>query len=42
LHEIMHALGTAFRALYLAHLLTDFVLQSNRVVIAKRRGSLLS
>ena len=38
----MHALGTAFLALYLAHLLTDFVLQSNRVVIGKRRGSLLS
>jgi len=38
----MHLLATGFLALYLAHLLTDFVLQSDRVVAGKRRGSALS
>jgi hypothetical protein len=38
----MHVLATSFLALYLAHLLTDFVLQSDRVVVGKRRGSVLS
>jgi len=35
----MHAFPTCFLALYLAHLVTDFLLQSDRVVIGKRRGS---
>jgi len=35
----MHVLGISFLALYLAHLVTDFVLQSNRMVIGKRRRS---
>jgi uncharacterized protein DUF3307 len=38
----MHALATSFLALYLAHLVTDFVLQSDRVVVRKRRGSVLA
>ena len=38
----MHALATSFLALYLAHLVTDFVLQSGRVVIGKARGSVLA
>jgi len=38
----MHALATSFLALFLAHLVTDFVLQSSRVVIGKRRGSVLA
>ena len=38
----MHVLGTSFLALYLAHLVTDFVLQSSRVVVGKRRGSVLA
>jgi hypothetical protein len=37
----MHVLAISFLALYLAHLLTDFVLQSDRVVIGKKRGSVL-
>jgi len=37
----MHVLAISFLALYLAHLVTDFVLQSDRVVIGKRRGSVL-
>jgi hypothetical protein len=35
----MHTLATSFLALYLAHLVTDFMLQSSRVVVGKRRGS---
>lgn len=38
----MHALATCFLALYLAHLLTDFVFQSDRLVTRKRRGSVLA
>lgn len=38
----MQVLATTFLALYLAHLVTDFVLQSNRVVIGKRRGLILA
>src|SRR5262245_23722318 len=38
----MHVLGTSFLALYLAHLVTDFVLQSNRMVVGKRRGLVLA
>ena len=38
----MHELATCFLALYLAHLLTDFVFQSNRLVARKRAGSLLA
>jgi len=38
----MHVPGTSFLALYLAHLVTDFVLQSNRMVVGKRRGSVLA
>ena len=35
----MHSIATSFFALYLAHLVTDFVLQSGRMVAGKRRGS---
>lgn len=35
----MHAFSTCFLALYLAHLVTDFLLQTDRVVTGKRRGS---
>ena len=38
----MHLFATSFPALYLAHLVTDFVLQSGRVVAGKRRGSPLA
>jgi hypothetical protein len=38
----MHVFATSFLALYLAHLVTDFVLQSSRVVAGKRRGSVLA
>lgn len=38
----MHPLSTCFLALYLAHLVTDFVLQPERLVTAKKRGSLLA
>lgn len=38
----MHALAICFLALYLAHLVTDFVLQSDRLVAQKRRGSFLA
>jgi hypothetical protein len=38
----MHVLLTAFLGLYLAHLLTDFVLQSDRMVAGKKRGSALA
>ena len=38
----MHVLTTCFLALYLAHLLTDFVLQSDRLVSRKKRGSILA
>ena len=35
----MHALATCFLGLYLAHLLSDFVFQSDRLVARKRQGS---
>jgi len=35
----MHAFSTCFLALYLAHLVTDFMLEPERLVTAKRRGS---
>ena len=35
----MHLLLTAFLGLYLAHLLTDFVLQSDRMIAGKNRGA---
>jgi Protein of unknown function (DUF3307) len=38
----MHALATCFLGLYLAHLLTDFVFQSGRLVTRKSRGSILA
>jgi hypothetical protein len=38
----MHALGTCFLGLYLAHLLTDFVFQSDRMVARKQRGAILA
>jgi hypothetical protein len=37
----MHALVTGFLALYVAHLLTDFVFQSDRMVAWKQRGNVL-
>jgi len=42
LHEIMHVLLTCFLALYLAHLLTDFVLQPDQMVTRKKRGVALA
>jgi len=42
LHEIMHVLLTCFLALYLAHLLTDFVLQPEQMVTRKKRGAALA
>lgn len=38
----MHLLLTTFLALYLSHLLTDFVLQSNRMMADKKRNSALA
>lgn len=38
----MHSLLTAFLALYLSHLLTDFVLQSDRMIADKKRSSALA
>lgn len=38
----MHFFLTCFLGLYLAHLLTDFVLQSDRMVAGKKRGAALS
>jgi hypothetical protein len=35
----MHGFSTCFLALYLAHLVTDFLLQTARVVTGKRRGA---
>jgi len=35
----MHVFSTCFLALYLAHLVTDFLLQTNRVATGKRRGA---
>jgi hypothetical protein len=35
----MHVFLTSFLGLYLAHLLTDFVLQSDRMVASKKRGA---
>jgi len=38
----MHFILTCFLGLYLAHLLTDFVLQSDRMVARKKRGAALA
>jgi hypothetical protein len=38
----MHALATCFLGLYLAHLLTDFVFQSDQMITRKKRGSILA
>jgi hypothetical protein len=38
----MHVLLTCFLGLYLAHLLTDFVLQPDQMVAGKRRGAALA
>jgi hypothetical protein len=38
----MHAMATCFLGLYLGHLLTDFVFQSNRLVTRKTQGSALA
>ena len=38
----MHVLLTCFLALYLAHLLTDFVLQPDQMVTRKKRGAALA
>ena len=38
----MHLFLTAFLGLYLAHLLTDFVLQSDQMVANKKRGAALA
>lgn len=38
----MHLYATCFLALFLAHLLTDFVFQSDRLVVRKKSGSLLA
>ena len=35
----MHAFATSFLALYLAHLLTDFVFESDRLVVGKRNSA---
>jgi hypothetical protein len=42
MHEIMHVLLTCFLALYLAHLLTDFVLQPEQMVTRKKQGAALA
>jgi len=42
LHEIMHLFLTCFLGLCLAHLLTDFVLQSDRMISRKKRGAALA
>jgi len=42
LHEIMHLFLTCFLGLYLAHLLTDFVLQPDQMVTRKKRGEVLA
>jgi Protein of unknown function (DUF3307) len=38
----MHLFLTTFLGLYLAHLLTDFILQSDRMVAGKKRGAALA
>ena len=38
----MHVFGTSFLALYLAHLLTDFVFKSDRLVVGKRNSAALA
>lgn len=38
----MHDLAECFLALYLAHLLTDFIFQSDQLVARKRAGSILA
>src|SRR5256884_9727252 len=42
LYKVMQILFRAFLAIYLAHLLTDFVFQTHRLVEQKRRGKLLA
>src|SRR5438105_1390814 len=42
LYKAMQILFRAFLAIYLAHLLTDFVFQTHRLVEQKRRGKLLA
>ena len=38
LHEMIHPTYNLFLAIYLAHLLTDFVFQTARIVSNKHRG----
>src|SRR5260370_32744479 len=38
LHKMIHPAYNLFLAIYLAHLLTDFVFQTSRLVSKKRRG----
>ena len=38
----MHVFATSFLALYLAHLLTDFVFESDRLVLGKRNSAALA
>ena len=38
----MHVFATSFLALYLAHLLTDFVFESDRLVAGKRNSAALA
>jgi len=38
LHEMIHPAYNLFLAIYLAHLLTDFVFQTTRIVSTKHRG----
>ncbi len=38
----MHVFATSFLALYLAHLLTDFVFESDRLVVGKRNNTVLA
>src|SRR5260370_35537970 len=38
LHEMIHPAYNLFLAIYLAHLLTDFVFQTTRIVSNKHRG----
>ena len=38
LHEMIHPVYKLFLAIYLAHLLTDFVFQTSQIVSNKHRG----
>ncbi len=42
LHENMHSFLTCFLGIYLSHLLTDFVLQSDRMIAGKKRSAALA